>query len=780
MSETDQGHGAAAQAARGSLRGDAGTERAMVVIGALLVALAGFFLFSGTMAIPLNGRDLSWFAGDDTLRRLVSAPEAFDRAPHAPLTLLSLAFNWQLGGAAALHAGSLLLHALAAVLAYLCARLLAPQGTPEPITMLAGLFVAIGPVASGALDAVSARAGMQATAFALLALYVYLNYTRDGRELPWGAVAACAAAYGAAFASHFGALGLPLVLIAADLSRGGAAQVKRNAGGHLTLLFFLLAFAVARSASGIGGAEYPSGLWEVLRRQAIYAVNTVLGIVNVSPLPIDAADAPVDWSAALCFLGLILLALREKRRRCGSGIGYCWALVMAMAMPCVTPGPELLARGNPYLLFTGLAIAFPLAIVERTRPVARTCSAVFSVTVIMAGAVLNYMETAAWLDPGTRWQAEAERTGDARAWQYAAEFQLASGDPADAQARALPALQTWREKAPGDARAAGLLGGALLAAGKPDEALPVLLEALRLDPWNGAAAARLGAVHEQRARTGDRGALIAARDHYARAEALGALGKADAEAYAMVLAGLGDLGGAARVLKPLAGAGDTGPVAAAVKRFEAGEQQIRAREQQARAALGTVSAGDLSALVARAEAEFLRGRYMQAFYLLERLVKRDGANTAAWSLLGLVRARMGAADAFLNEHGALPAATGAGWEELARRCAASNLWDAALIYLRKSPDGNAELRLATMAQELGQPQRIEALLQQAAEAAPADPLPWLRLCEFTLKAKDLARANAALAEAQKRGASEEALKPLRDQLGAPAVPGAAPVQTIVN
>lgn len=767
----------------GVLQGDTGTETAMVIICALLVGLAAFFLFATTMAIPLNGRDIGLFAANDNLHRVVSAPAAFPEAPHAPLTLLGLALNWSIAaGAGMLHGGSILLHMLAAILAYLCARRLVPAGTPEPFAMVAGLFVAIGPVADGALDVASARAAMQATVFALLALHCFLI---GGERAPFGlgTLICCIAAYAAAFGSHFAALALPLVFLGADFALGGSARVSRNGIAHAALLFFMLALGVARSSAGIGGADYAHGLGGVISGQAAFLLHALKDAVFLGgPDRLPAAAESAGTMGTLLLAVLAIAALGAVALRMRAGVGLWWMLMIAAAMPCLTPKGQLLAGGGGYLALTGLALALPALAMAMPVPALRTGMALAALAWAACGAFFNYRDAAAWTDPAAVWQAEAERTGDARAWQYLAEYQLTApaAEGANPQQAALPALQAWHAKAPEDARAAAMLGGALLATGKADEALPVLQDALRLNPWNGAAAARIATAYEQRARTEGRDALLRARDYYARAQALGALSKQEMEPYALVLAGAGDIAGAAQVLKQAIGDTQDGPATAALKRFEAGAQQIRAREKASTEALAKASPTDSSGIVQRAEVEYLRGRYMQAFYLLDRVLRRDNANTAAWSMLGLVRARGGAEDAFLEEYGAAPAANSAAWDDLARRCATSNLWDAALTYLRRSPDGNAELRLATVAQELGQPQRMEQLLTQAAEAAPEDPLPWLRLGELAIQGKDLARATSALAEAQKRGASDEALKPLRDQLGTPATPGGTPMQKIVN
>jgi len=766
----------------GVLRADSGNETAMVFFSAVVVGLVAFFLYFATLAIPLHGPDLVQFGASTDLHRLVTAPNAVATAPHAPLTIYGYALNWDLGGTPnTMHLGSLLLHVGCAVLTYLCARRLVPAGTPEPIAMLGGLLLATSPIAAEALGQITARGPMQAAFFALIALWLSLRSAQKGTALRFGTVVLIALAYAAAVASHAGALLLPLVILAADSIRDDVVLIRRRAGLYVALAITALALGIAQSATeglgfsdGIGGTTHS---WMLVLKQSLVAAALLGG---TSPLVGNASETSPTITNV--YLWVFIFAGFCFKPRTQTRLGFSWLFILALGAALFVPAEAVLAQGSSYLPAIGLALFVPALLANIAKPQIRMGVVAFVIAWIVGGGVVGFGDLAAGADPDAYWKAQAERTQDPRAWRYLAEFRLqrASFDGAPSpQEEALPALQQWHEKAPDDARAAGLLGTALAATGKADEAIPVLHDALRLNPWNGIAAARLASIYEQRARTEGRETLLLARDYYARANALGALDKAAMEPYALVLAAVGDLPGATQILKLAVGDAQEGPAVAALKRFEQGAQQIRAREEQVRASLA--QGGDANAIVQRAEVEFLRGRTMQTFYLLERVLRREGENVPAWTLLGLTCARMQRVDAFISEFGTHASATAAAWEDLSKRCAGSGQWDAALAFMERSPGGNAELRLATMAQELRQPQRAEAFLQRAADKAPTDPLPLLRLTEFAIAAKDLTRAGAALAEAQRRGATEEQLKPLRDQMGTPsAAPGLPQMQKIVE
>lgn len=686
-------------ASRGVLKGDAGTERAMVVMSALLVALACVFLHMAALRVPFFGPDLDLFVTNTALHRLVTAPEAFDRLPHAPLTVLGYALNWTLApGQMGMHLGNLLLHVIAVVAIYLCGRRLVPQGTPEWLLMLPALSFALNPRAATAIAVVAERPVVQAIALSLLALYCYQNALRSaGGRGGWAALAAAALA--AATASHpIGLLAGPVAVLATL----GLESVGNKGALHGLLMLITAALAVALFAGG------------------------------GNPLSVGDFIAATKGAFPYAVPALVVLA--------------------------VTP-----VLGRPQAALR-LGMAGLLGVM------------------VLAGSVQSVRGTWARLDAETFLKQAAESKGDAVAWKQLAEYQLtlpgAEGAPAGAKAR--PALEQWRAKSPDDARAAALLGGALLETGKADEALPVLLDALRLDPWRGGVAAQVAGIYEQRARTEGRETLLLARDYFQMAHERGALQKEQLEPFALVLAGTGDLNRASAVLREAIGDAKEGPAAAALARFDSGRKQIAQREENVNKQFAQPGGGGSVGVVLRAELAYLKGHYMESFYLLERLLRNEPENAQAWSMLGLVRARMQQAEQFLAENADKPAATGPAWDDVVRRCAASGQWDAALTYIQRSPGENPEVRLASIAQEYRQPQRVESLLRLAAEKAPENPLPWLRLCDLATEAKDFAKANQSLAEAQKRGATEEQLKPLRDKLGTPQTPGAVPMQKIVN
>lgn len=194
---------------------------------------------------------------------------------------------------------------------------------------------------------------------------------------------------------------------------------------------------------------------------------------------------------------------------------------------------------------------------------------------------------------------------------------------------------------------------------------------------------------------------------------------------------------------------------------------------------------DMEILADRGEAQVLRGEMLNASYFLDVVLRRQPDHTRAWTLLGFARARMNDAPGFVREWGMVQASNTGAWKDLVTRCAGTGLWDAARTYIAASPAGQEglvipDLRLADIAIELKQPQFAQRFLEQAEEAHPNDPAPWLMLCDLALAAKDTTKAEQWLAEAEKRAAFPEDVELRRSQGALTTEQPSHPVRTIIR
>jgi len=312
--------------------------------------------------------------------------------------------------------------------------------------------------------------------------------------------------------------------------------------------------------------------------------------------------------------------------------------------------------------------------------------------------------------------------------------------------------------------------------------LPLLQEALRRNPFDQAATLHVALLLEAQIQTGgDPDTLKRAIDYFERAEQLGTLPPEGLSGYAMALVGAGRIEAAIPRLRQVVG--DNATLAALLKQFEAAAGQLQALDAKAEQQFSENSTG-IDGLITTAEADLLRGKALGAAYLLNVILKRDPENAQAWTLLGYARAAMDDAAGFLAEWGAARADNPDAWKTLAARCAMGGEWDAALAYLSSEPAGGGavspHMRLAEIALELRQGRRAFALLQQAAQAHPDDPAPWLRMCDLAIAGKDQVRARQFLAEAEKRNASAEEIEKRRQAVGATPEEALEPLRTIIR
>jgi hypothetical protein len=157
-----------------------------------IVALAAAAVYARSVGFAFVYDDI-WVVLNNTLLHSPSRwPQilATPWQPHGlyrPLTSLTFAFDWALGGGAPgrFHLVNLLLHAAASALVYA----LASRWLPRPGALAAGLLFALHPVHVEAVANVVGRAELLATLCTLAAALLYLRHgdrVRTTGRVPWG------------------------------------------------------------------------------------------------------------------------------------------------------------------------------------------------------------------------------------------------------------------------------------------------------------------------------------------------------------------------------------------------------------------------------------------------------------------------------------------------------------------------------------------------------------------------------------------------------------------
>jgi tetratricopeptide (TPR) repeat protein len=208
-------------------------------------ALAGDYVFDDVHSVAANPavHDVA------NVGRFFVDPSAFSSGSarmYRPVLLTSFALNFLVGDAAAwLKLGNVLLHALAAVLllrwAWAWTRRL-------PAAALAAAWFAVHPLASEAVNLVSARSELLATVGMLGCLVVQLDWLRRGASFGRGVLIVFAAVV-ACGSKETGVVLPVLAAVQAWCVRRGRAEVavlRRAAGSLLMLVAVVVAYLLAR------------------------------------------------------------------------------------------------------------------------------------------------------------------------------------------------------------------------------------------------------------------------------------------------------------------------------------------------------------------------------------------------------------------------------------------------------------------------------------------------------------------------------------------------------
>lgn len=815
------------QLAKPVLDGTVGIEAAQVWIGGFLVLIAVLIAYSNSFSIPLQFPDRQVILQNSAAQSLTLAPLASKNTGIPLVPMMTIAMNWWFapGSAVFFHIVNVGLHALTGVLVYLLARRLlrlnrgrepGQEGPAlnEPIAMLGGLLVALHPLATESVNLVIGRTSLLCAVFAVSAILLFLRASDREGEPGIGALIGSGICFGLAWACDITALFVPAFILMADWIANGSAAVKRLPV-HAAFWGIAIAFGVWwMTVANLDKDPYAVLDPEVMVPPPVKAVAFSRGMaLSVTPtsltieqdLPPAAGFLDPDEPGARPFVavttgaGLLLVALILVAVRSAAGLGLAWFVLALAPVAYFVPPHSHFTERSLYFGLCGLGLILPWVV---SKTVAKRAAAIAgglaSVALLLAAASGTYLRNVVWQDEIALWEDAAVKSPGAPepyrrlgaiyhdAGQRAfAEFQQLARDnqrPAamkkreEAQSafgKAMSFLQQAVEIDPNDAKLRNLLGITLAVMNKRDEAIAMLTEALRLDPSLQECAVQLGALYGSNpADPVNTEGKQRALDYYQRAARLGPMTPEQAVGYAAALARVGNIMGAAQVLAPYASDPQSMP-AAMLKQMQPAVDTATAMQQKAIEAEKTAPAAPETAKL-RIQAMLEDGQTLSAFYQLDRYLKFHPDDAEAWLMMGLTRARVGEADAFLKEYAGAPAVKEGEtpiWMQLARQCAEQGRWEAARAYLEfaatQSPDVYAKplLKLGELAIELHQPSVAVTLLDGAAKADDKDPAPWLLLCDIALESKNDAQARRYLDEAERLGADPAAVAPRRAKAG---------------
>jgi tetratricopeptide (TPR) repeat protein len=467
----------------------------------------------------------------DGLRRIWLEPGAVPQ--YYPLTFTTLWLNYQIGGLEPFgyHLTNVLLHALAAILAWLGLRALGVPGA-----WIAGALFAVHPVHVESVAWISERKNVLSGVLYLGAMLAYLRFAGlddrtgiDAANRPRGR----RGAYALSLALFVGGLlaktvvcTLPAALLLLVWWKRGRVTVRDVVP---LVPFFAVGAALAlvtvqveRRFVGAVGGDWDLTFLErclIAGRAVWFYIGKLVWPANLTFFyPRWTIDARVAWQyafpAAALATAAVLLALR---RRIGGGP------LVALLFFVATLGPALgfvdvfpmrysfvadhfqyLASLGPIALAAALAVLLARRLGVTTQRIALGAAA----GVVVVLAVLTARQTESYRDLRTLWtDTLARNPGAWMAHNNLGLLLVEEGRPEAAMEHFRAAIASK----PDDAFARNNLGRALAAAGRLDEAIALFLEAVRIELGNAEAWSNLGNAYAAQGRYGD------AADAYRRA-----------------------------------------------------------------------------------------------------------------------------------------------------------------------------------------------------------------------------------------------------------------------
>lgn len=746
-----------------------------LLVGVMAIVVAGLLVYENTFRVPLQWDEFR------LARSYTEGSSASGVETLSPLAALSVGLDARFSGTNALgyRVDSVALHLIAGILVFLIARrLLAPRAWAAWAGILAGLLFVLHPGATQAVDYLFARGSLLAGVLSLLSIWLYLRATGEEglRATP---LVISLGMFGLAWPAASVAAVVPPVVLLCDVARRRRIRIAVH-GPYWALLGILIAIQLMGVRQD-GAAEHSVHLVSSLRATTdfLQTVFVPTHLLVVHPDPTGSLGIWLWVVLAVCGVGLFWPARM-------AGLCVTWFALGIVAAGMFGGG---FSEDRVYLPLAGLALVPAWIVAASPRLAAKGLAAGVFGLLALASAATTSTRNHVWGDETQLWAdaadgcpacfAPAERLGMIRLHQAL---------------RALSALDTASESERPQEQIEGLLQAALAhldqantfpqapaeidtaraqalrLLNRPDEAEAALYAALEKTPRQPEALLGLAETYAQRSRgTGEAAARgDALRLYRARLET-GSFPDAARLSFGELLLREGDLRGAVDVLQPLARMGETSPAARLVQDARARLQALQvveaAYQQQKTAQQAAVSEAALEA-----QALYLEGHYQLADYVAGNALAAKPDDVDSWLMLGVTSAAQGAIDRFIAKYpqGAPGAEGAASWRRLARTCAVSGQWAAAEVVLRhvNRPNGaQALIELAELAENLRQPQRASAYLQQAAQEAPDNPAPWVQLAELALGAGRADIARQYIAQAEQRGASADSLAELKKRAG---------------
>jgi tetratricopeptide (TPR) repeat protein len=445
-------------------------ETRLTILATVALLLAGCLAYHNSFSVPFLFDDGPSIAGNPTIRRLwpplnaLLPPSTGASVTNRPVVNLSLAINYAVGGldVRGYHAGNLAIHLGCALILFGIVRRTLRQPVLSPrfgdhsrsIAFMVALLWMLHPLQTESVTYIVQRTESLMGLFYLSTLYAAIRAMESPRPLPWQMLAFASCMAG--MASKEVMVTAPLVIFLYDRTFvAGTFKTAwdRRKWSHLSLgaTWVLLGWLVLGLGGGNrGGTCSPSGAiswWQYLCTQSEGIVRYLK--LSLWPHPLVAeygtyiARNPSVIVPCFLLLGVLVAStvVALWRWPIWGFVGVWFFAILAPSSSVLPLATQTLAEHRMYL---PLAAVVTLTVVGLHCFLARRALIAAAILAVVFGALTIH------------------RNGDYRS-----------------------ALSIWTDtaaKRPDNARALYGLGGALLEAGRPAEAIPYYERALRLDP----------------------------------------------------------------------------------------------------------------------------------------------------------------------------------------------------------------------------------------------------------------------------------------------------------
>ncbi|HIJ73736.1 MAG TPA: hypothetical protein HPP83_06510, partial [Candidatus Hydrogenedentes bacterium] len=283
------------------LKGVEGIDVALALFSAFCIVVAGTLAYYGAVGIPFHAEDQRLIVENVGVHRLATFGSALDSEAPRPLTNFSFALNWTLtpGSARGFHLVNVVIHLVNGVLVFLLARRLHPKGTPEAVSMVAGLLFVLHPLNTESVNYVVGRAGLLAAFFSLVSVLLFVRATKDVEHVRATALGLSVLCFVLAWACKETALIVPVLVVVVDRVMRGEGLRKRLAvhAPYWGAMALILAVRMTTRQGALGARRLPPGVIGHLARLAVF------------PRGLSVAQAPPEALGGMALSLVIIVAV---------------------------------------------------------------------------------------------------------------------------------------------------------------------------------------------------------------------------------------------------------------------------------------------------------------------------------------------------------------------------------------------------------------------------------------------------------------------------------------